>query len=47
MAEGDGEALYAHFALQKWGMLPHTLMALSVGERGFVYASIERSLRPG
>lgn len=44
MEEGDGEALYAHYALQHWGMLPSTLLSLPRGERGFIYASIDRAL---
>ncbi|WP_409968728.1 hypothetical protein RFF05_01810 [Bengtsoniella intestinalis] len=47
MEEGDGDALYAHYALHHLGILPSTLMALPLQERGFIYASIDRALAQG
>lgn len=39
--DGDPEANFAHFCLQKFGWEPSKFLDLSVQERAFVIASIE------
>lgn len=38
--EGDAEANYAHFALQKLHILPSTFANMEMNEKAFVVASI-------
>lgn len=38
--EGDAEANYAHFALQKLHILPSTFADMDMNEKAFVVASI-------
>ena len=38
--EGDAEANYAHFALQKLHILPSTFANMETNEKAFVIASI-------
>ena len=42
---GNGEANYAHFALQRLNILPGELMALPSRERAFIYASIDLQIK--
>lgn len=37
-------AVYAHYALQKLGVLPSEFSAMDVNERAFVIASIDRRI---
>lgn len=39
--DGDPEASYAHFCLQKFGWEPSKFLSLPVKERAFVIASID------
>ena len=39
--EGDGDANYAHYALQKLHILPSTYVGLDPYEKAFVIASID------
>ena len=41
MEDGDPEASYAHFCLQKFGWEPSKFLSLPVKERAFVIASID------
>lgn len=37
-------AMYAHYALQKLGVLPSVFLEMDVNERAFVIASIDRRI---
>lgn len=39
--DGDPEASFAHFCLQKFGWEPSKFLALPIKERAFVIASID------
>lgn len=39
--EGDGESIYAHYALHKLRMLPSEFARLPLHEKAFIMASID------
>lgn len=45
MKEGDGETMYAYYALHTFNRFPHELLALPRTERAAVYAFIDERVK--